>query len=139
VSKENTKPPRSPATAGHKPAPPAAPPAAPPSARGPTGRVRFDDRGNAIWEWSVATGSFGRDVSTSRLKKLDHPALSIADDSPTPVEAARRNPLGAVRGYDPYDSGQLDKKKAPPRKKDLRRLGEWIKLRKQAEGQKDDE
>ena len=135
MSKENTKPPRSPATAGQKPAPPAAPP----SARGPTGRVQFDDRGNAIWEWSVATGSFGRDVSTSRLKKLDHPGLSIAEDSPTPVETARRNPLGAVRGYDPYDSGQLDKKKAPPRKKDLRRLGEWIKLRKQAEGQNDDE
>ncbi len=47
-----------------------------------TGRVKFDDRGNAVWEWSVATGAFGREVSTERLQKLEHPALSIADDSP---------------------------------------------------------
>lgn len=135
MSKQNSKSPQTPAAAGPKPASPAAAP----RAQGPTGRVRFDERGNAIWEWSVATGSFGRDVSTGRIKKLEHPGLSIADDSPTPAETARRNPQGAVRGYDPYDSGQIEKKKAPPRKKDLRRLGEWIKLRKQAANTEDDD
>jgi hypothetical protein len=100
-----------------------------------SGRVKFDDRGNAIWEWAMATGAFGRDVSTARLKTLDHPALSIADDSPTPAETVRANPLGAKKGYDPYDSGKLGKAQSQ-RKKDLRRLGEWLKLKKQAEENK---
>jgi hypothetical protein len=101
-----------------------------------TGRVRFDERGNAVWEWRVATGAFGVEVSTQRLQKLEHPALSIADDSPTPFETVRSNPLGTKKGYDPYDSGKLGKK-PPPAKKDLRRLSEWLKLKKQIEGAKD--
>jgi hypothetical protein len=104
-----------------------------------TGRVKFDDRGNAIWEWSIATGAFGREVSTERMQRLEHPALSIADDAPTPLETVRANPLGTKKGYDPYDSGKLGKKPEPPRKKDLRRLGEFLKLKKQAANNKDEE
>jgi hypothetical protein len=105
-----------------------------------TGRVKFDDRGNAIWEWSTATGAFGRDVSTERLQKLEHPALSIAaEDAPAPCETVRANPLGTKKGYDPYDSGKLGKGPAPPRKTDLRKLSEWLKLKNQAAGTKDDD
>jgi hypothetical protein len=106
---------------------------------GRTGRVKFDDRGNAIWEWSIATGAFGREVSTERLQKLEHPALSLADDAPMPLETVRANPLGTKKGYDPYDSGKLGKKPPAPRKKDLRRLSEFLMLKKQAAGNKDDE
>ena len=102
-----------------------------------TGRVKFDDRGNAVWEWSLATGAFGGEVSTQRLQKLAHPALSIADDAPTPLDTVRPNPLGTKKGYDPYDSGKLGKRPEAPRKKDLRRLGELLKLKKQAAGDKD--
>jgi hypothetical protein len=101
-----------------------------------TGRVKFDDRGNAIWEWSLATGAFGLEVSTERLQRLEHPALSIAEDAPTPFETVRPNPLGTKTGYNPYDSGKLGKA-APPAKKDLRRLSEFLKLKKQAESNKD--
>jgi hypothetical protein len=101
-----------------------------------TGRVKFDDRGNAIWEWSLATGAFGLEVSTERLQRLEHPALSIAEDAPTPFETVRANPLGTKTGYNPYDSGKLGKA-APPAKKDLRRLSEFLKLKKQAESNKD--
>jgi hypothetical protein len=104
-----------------------------------TGRVKFDARGNAVWEWQVTTGAFGLEVSTQRLQKLEHPALSIADDAPTPFETVRSNPLGTKKGYDPYDSGRLGKKNEVPVKKDLRRLSEWLKLKKLAEGNKDDE
>jgi hypothetical protein len=103
-----------------------------------TGRVQFDERGNAIWEWSISTGAFGREVSTQRLQKLEHPALSIAEDAPTPFDTVRANPLGTKKGYDPYDSGKLAKAR-PPRKTDLRKLGEWVKLKKQASLNKDDE
>lgn len=101
-----------------------------------TGRVKFDDRGNAVWEWQVQTGAFAQDVSTARLQKLEHPALSLADDAPSPVETVKSNPLGTKKGYDPYDSGKLGKTNAAPRKKDLRRLSEWLKLKKQHEGNK---
>jgi hypothetical protein len=103
-----------------------------------SGRVKFDDRGNAIWEWSITTGAFGREVSTERLKRLENPALSIAEDAPTPFDIARPNPLGTVKGYDPYDSGKLGKA-AAARKKDLRRLSEFLKLKKQHAGNKDGE
>ena len=106
---------------------------------GHTGRVKFDDRGNAVWEWALATGKFGHEVSTERLHKLEHPALSLADDAPTPLDAVRANPLGTKKGYDPYDSGKLGKRPAPPPKTDLRRLSEAIKLKKQAAGNKNDE
>ncbi len=82
-----------------------------------TGRVKFDERGNAVWEWQVATGAFGVEVSTQRLQKLEHPALSIADDAPTPFGTVRANPLGTKKGYDPYDSGKLGKKPEPPRRR----------------------
>jgi hypothetical protein len=103
----------------------------------PTGRVKFDERGNAVWEWQVATGAFGREVTTQRLQKLEHPALSIADEETRP-NAVRVNPLGAKKGYDPYDSGKLGKKPERP-KTDLRKLGEWLKLKKQAEKNKEEE
>ena len=68
--------------------------------------------------------------------------------TPCPVDRRRRphavrdrasNPLGTKKGYDPYDSGKLGKKPEPPRKKDLRRLGEFLRLKKQAANNKDEE
>lgn len=97
-----------------------------------TGRVQFDERGNAIWEWSVATGAFGREVSTERLQKLEVPGLSLAEDAPTPSQRVKANPMGAVKGYNPYDSGKLGKAPEVPKKKDLKKLSDWLKLKKQA-------
>ncbi len=99
-----------------------------------SGRVKHDDRGNAIWEWAMATGTFGTEGTTQRLKKLDNPMLSLAEDAPSPLDIVKKNPHGAVKGYSPYDSGLLAKKEAAPRKKDLRKLGEWLKLKKQVDG-----
>ena len=75
-------------------------------------------------------------MSTQRLQKLEHPALSISDENTLP-SSVRPNPLGTKKGYDPYDSGKLGKKPGPPGKKDLRKLGEWLKEKKLAELNKD--
>jgi hypothetical protein len=112
-----------------KPAPAAS---APSTSAKQTGRVQFDERGNAIWEWSVATGAFGREVSTERLQKLENPGLSLAEDAPTPSQRVKANPMGAVKGYNPYDSGKLGKPREVPKKKDLKKLSDWLKLKKQA-------
>jgi hypothetical protein len=91
-----------------------------------TGRVTHDDRGNAIWEWA-GNDAEAPESSTQRIKKLDNPSLALAEE---PAKS-----FGG--GYSPYDSGVLDKavldKKEAPRKKDLRRLSEWMKLKKSAE------
>jgi hypothetical protein len=109
-------------------------------ARNNTGRVKFDERGNAVWEWAVTTGSFATDISTSRLKKLENESLALADDAPSPAnDIVKPNPKGVVQGYSPYDSGLLAKTARPPaKKKDLRRLSEFIKLREQATRNKQD-
>ena len=132
MNRDNSKPSPKPGAGGARETPALDPEA---GAKG-TGRVKFDARGNAVWEWSLATGSFSREASTERLQRLEHPALSIADDAPTPFDTVRANPLGTKKGYDPYDSGKLGKEKAA-RKKDLRRLSEFMKLKKQAAGNKD--
>jgi hypothetical protein len=135
VSRENPKPKAAAGNGGGSPAPKRDAPVM----NNNTGRVKFDDRGNAIWEWAVSTGSFGTEVSTSRLKKLENQTLSLADDSPTPAPATtvKQNPKGVAHGYSPYDSGVLVKAQ-PPRKKDLKRLSEWLQLRKQASNNKTD-
>ncbi len=103
-----------------------------------TGRVQFDDRGNAVWQWLVGTSKFDGELSSEQIKKLEHPSLAIADETPAPAGAANRNPLSTAKGYNPYESGQLAGKGGRC-KKDLRRLGEWIALRKQAAGNKKDD
>ena len=101
----------------------------------PDGRVQFDERGNAKWDWSQQTSRMGRSSSSEPMRVLDNPTLSLAEDAPTPCDVVRPNPLGTVKGYNPYDSGKLDRKrKRPAVKKDLRKLSEWIKLRKQVAG-----
>jgi hypothetical protein len=61
---------------------------------------------------------------------LENPTLSMADDAPPPANnIVKPNPKGAVQGYSPYDSGLLAKTdRQPAKKKDLRRLGEFLKL-----------
>jgi hypothetical protein len=44
---------------------------------GASGKIRHDSRGNAIWEWGVATGVFRRIKPTELLGMLDNPALSL--------------------------------------------------------------
>jgi hypothetical protein len=124
-----------------------------------SGRVSFDARGNAVWEWSMATGKFGGNVDTERLKKL-YPDLKIQDDLPKKAKTfgtspdqrgpgfdpydthaqrpAKSEPRDPASGIDPYNSTSAPPEKTRPTKpKDLRRLSEWIQ--KQRGSKKDEE
>jgi hypothetical protein len=43
----------------------------------PGGKVVHDVRGNAIWDWAVATGVLAGTKSAELLRMLDNPMLSI--------------------------------------------------------------
>jgi len=70
----------------------------------PTGRVRHDERGMAVWDWAVATGEFQTLSATRAMKKLDIADLKIDEtrrDTPAlSLEKAGRDKGG---GFDPYN------------------------------------
>ena len=89
------------------------------------GRIEFDELGNAVW---VPSDGDAGDEVMRRL--LDDPTLAFSNDySQGTQKRIQQNQLGIKKGYDPYDSGQLVKKEWK-KKKDLRKLSEWIKSRK---------
>jgi hypothetical protein len=89
------------------------------------GRIGFDELGNAVWVPSSA-GS-GDEV---RRRLLDDPTLAFSNDySQSADQRVQQNQLGVKKGYDPYDSGLLVKKEWK-KKKDLRKLSEWIKTQR---------
>jgi hypothetical protein len=94
------------------------------------GRIAFDERGNAIYEWNddrlIQDGEAGE---RARQKALDHPGLAMVEDEPDPSTPIRNNPKGLRLGYNPYESGLLPKKPAT-KKRDLRALSKWIEMRK---------
>jgi hypothetical protein len=69
---------------------------------GPSGRVRHDERGVAVWDWAVATGEFAELSTTRALKKLEVADLKIDDHKPTERQLAvsGRDKAG---GFDPYN------------------------------------
>jgi hypothetical protein len=69
---------------------------------GPSGRVRHDERGIAVWDWAVASGELATMSTTRALKKLEVADLKI-DDHKTiefQLEDSGRDKVG---GFDPYN------------------------------------
>jgi len=136
------------------------PPDAPDSKR--SGRAGVDERGNSVWEWQLETGVYSRDITTQRLKKLDLGDLSIAETASHQRPAGlgpKDKPKAPGGGFNPYDSSSgssggnpYDNARnvsknlqqpggAPPVRKpmDLKRLEEWMQIRKRLEQQKKDD
>jgi hypothetical protein len=69
---------------------------------GPSGRVRHDERGVAVWDWAVASGEFATLSTTRALKKLEVAELEIQDHQPAELklEVSGRDKAG---GFDPYN------------------------------------
>jgi hypothetical protein len=80
-----------------------------------SGRVTFDPRGDAVWEWRTGDGQFKRDASTTMLRRLEAPELCL---EPTviikkqPAAPAGKAAL-SCGGYDPYESGAAGRNSAP--------------------------
>jgi hypothetical protein len=90
----------------------------------PSGQVRFDERGQALWEMG---GN----------RRLQHPELKLADEQ-APRNTLKTNGGGLKAGYNPYDSGMLPKP-SYRRKKDLRALSRWIEQSKGLPRKQEDE
>ena len=69
---------------------------------GPSGRVRHDERGVAVWDWAVASGEYAALSTTRALKKLEVADLQIEDHKPAELklETTGRDKAG---GFDPYN------------------------------------
>lgn len=85
-----------------------------------SGRVAFDEQGNATWEWLSETGRFIRDIDTQKLKTIA--ADLSCDGSPAPSHAPPD---------DPYNRSTLPSRNQRHAKKrtldDMRRLSDEIK------------
>jgi len=69
---------------------------------GPSGRVRHDERGVAVWDFAVASGEFDTLSTSVALKKLEVADLKIDDHKPAELklEVTGRDKAG---GFDPYN------------------------------------
>lgn len=94
------------------------------------GRIAFDERGNAVYEWSDGRLSEdGEAGERARRKALDHPGLSMAEEDHGHNAPIQNNAKGLRVGYNPYESGLLPNKSAA-KKRDLRELSKWIEMKK---------
>ncbi|HEX5651411.1 MAG TPA: hypothetical protein VFX69_17275 [Steroidobacteraceae bacterium] len=102
------------------------------------GRLERDDRGNVTWQWSDDQNLNADDTlgAAERLRALVDPGLDVQEEQENPLSPAQSNTKGLKTGYNPYNSGALGKQ-AWKKKKDLRRLSEWIELKKKMSDKKE--
>jgi hypothetical protein len=99
-------------------------------ARRKPGSVIFDDLGNAQYQWhDQDLLEDGEEGDTRRHRALAFANLVLVDDDPPPDrKIIATNKRGLQQGYNPYDSGRLEKL-ARRKPRDLRALSKWIEAR----------
>jgi len=93
-------------------------------------QIVHDDRGNARVEW-IDAGYAGVPLERAPLTIEQTPARG--EHGKLTVERTR------AKGFDPYarvGNGHTPEAKKQPAKRDLRKLGEWIKLKRELEARK---
>jgi hypothetical protein len=94
----------------------------------PSGRIAFDDRGQAVWEWRTETGTFKADIDTKKVRALqEETSVTLGESEETTSSPPNPHPPSD----DPYSTGDkrsLIAKRAPRRTlDDMRKLSEEIK------------
>jgi hypothetical protein len=69
----------------------------------PSGRVRHDERGVAVWDLAIATGEFHTLSATSALKKLDVGELKIEETTRVGALSPENVARDKGGGFDPYN------------------------------------
>jgi hypothetical protein len=77
-----------------------------------SGRVRHDDRGNAVWDWSLDSGVFDALSSSALIRKLDVADLKMQASPGLALSIAGRDAGG---GGDPYNFRGAESRAAAPR------------------------
>lgn len=98
-----------------------------PANRRRVSQIVHDERGNARVEW-IDAGYAG--------EPLDRAPLSIESTPPRGANAKLSVERVRSKGFDPYariGAGPPAPEKKPAGKRDLRKLGEWIKLKRELE------
>ena len=94
-------------------------------------QIVHDDRGNARVEW-IDAGYAGELLEREPLSIQSTPARG--ESARLTVERTRAN------GFDPYArvgvGAQAPEPKKTPAKRDLRKLGEWIKMKRELEARR---
>ena len=93
-------------------------------------QIVHDDRGNARVEW-IEAGFAGQPLERAPLSIENTPARG--EHGKLTVERGRAG------GFDPYQRvgiARVPEAKKPAVKRDLRKLGEWIKLKRELEARK---
>jgi hypothetical protein len=93
-------------------------------------QIVHDERGNARVEW-IDAGYAGEPLERAPLSIQDIPARG--DGAKLAVERKRSS------GFDPYarvGAAHVPEPKKPTGKRDLRKLGEWIKLKRDLDARK---
>ena len=102
----------------------------PPANRRRVSQIVHDERGNARVEW-IDAGYAGEPLERAPLSI--EPTPSRGENARLSVERVR------AKGFDPYarvGNAHVPDAKKPAGKRDLRKLGEWIKLKRELEARK---
>jgi hypothetical protein len=99
--------------------------------RGKPGQIAFDDRGNAVYEWSNnRLAEESEEGQEARDRALTYHGLSIVEDDEPQNAPIRNNSKGLRMGYNPYESGLLPHRETSKKKRDLRELSKWLETKK---------
>jgi hypothetical protein len=102
-----------------KPAAPGAPAPAKPASKPhadarAAGRVKHDERGNAVWDWLKETGRFCIESTSALLRRLEVPELRVEGHKEEGLRLADENGRDEGGGYDPYNQKTPVRKVSKP-------------------------